>query len=56
MNQECQLLFFRLRETSGSQNQCLPWRSRGIQVCKYLPMMLLFIHRHYVLQQLSSIL
>ena len=32
MNQECQLLFFRLRENSGSENQSLPRRSRGIQV------------------------
>ena len=48
MNQECPDLFFRLRETSGSENQSLPWTSRGIQV-KYWPMMLLFIHRHYVL-------
>ena len=30
MNQECQLLFFRLRETSGSENQ-----SRAIQVTIY---------------------
>ena len=48
MNQECQLLFFCLREISSSENQSLPWTSRGIQV-KYLPMMLSFIHRHYVL-------
>ena len=48
MNQECPVLFFRLRETSGSENQSIPWTSRGIQV-KYLPMMLSFIHRHYVL-------
>ena len=35
MNQECQLLFFRIRETSGSENQPLPWRSRGIEVNIY---------------------
>ena len=32
MNQECPVLFFRRRETSGSENQSLPWTSRGIQV------------------------
>ena len=35
MNQECQLLFFRLRETSGSENQSLPWSFRAIQVTIY---------------------
>ena len=48
MNQECQLLFFRLRETSGSENQSLSWRSRGIQVtiyqwCCYLFIVIMFL-------------
>ena len=43
MNQECQLLFFRLRETSGSENQSLSWRSRAIQVTIYQSCCYLFI-------------
>ena len=38
MNQECQPLFFRLRETSGSENQC-----RAIQVTIYQSCCYLFI-------------
>ena len=43
MNQECQQLFFRLRETSFSLMELS--RNPG----NYLKLMLLFIHPHYVL-------
>ena len=46
MNQECQLLFFRLRETSGSEKSVsLMEISRNPS--NYLPIMRLFIHRRY---------
>ena len=35
MNQECQLLFFRLRKTFGIENQSPSWTFRGIQVAIY---------------------
>ena len=43
MKQECQLLSFRFRETSGSQNNSLSWRSRAIQVRIYQSCCYLFI-------------
>ena len=43
MNQESQLLFFRLRETSRNENQSLLWRSRAIQVTIYQSSCYLFI-------------
>ena len=36
MNQECQPLFFRLRETSGSENQCRAIEVTIYQSCCYL--------------------
>ena len=52
MNQESQVLFFRLRETSGSENQSLPCRSRGIQIniyqwCCYLFIVILYLLIQY---------
>ena len=44
MNQECQLLFFRLRETSSSENQSLSWRSRAIQVTVYESYYMISVH------------
>ena len=43
MKQESQLLFFRFRETSGSENQSFSWRSRAIQITIYQSCFYLFI-------------